>query len=74
MDQYIKVLFPTRRKVWVDGNPAGFTNKVFQIDAGHHTITLWSSKKNFSPDAHEVNVIGTIPTKPLIVEFVRKEV
>lgn len=73
MDQYIKVIFPTRRKVWVDGNEAGLTNKVFQVEAGHHTITLGQSKKNYTPEQHNVNVTGTMPTEPLRIEFFRTD-
>lgn len=73
MDEYIKVLFPVRRKVWVDGNPAGFTNKVFQVETGNHTISLGSSIKDYSPEQHAVCVTGTIPTEPLVVLFTRKD-
>lgn len=74
MDEYIKVLFPVRRKVWVDGNPAGFTNKVFQIETGNHTITLGSSNKDYSPEQQEINVTGTVPTEPKIIQFILKEI
>lgn len=74
MDEYIKVLFPVRRKVWVDGNPAGFTNKAFQIETGNHTITLGSSTKNYSPEQYDVCVTGTIPAEPLLLLFTRKDI
>ena len=74
MDQYIKVIFPTRRKVWVDGTPAGFTNRVFQVEGGNHTITLGQSKKNFSPEEQNVNVRGTMPSEPLIITFTRTDI
>jgi len=73
VDQYIKVIFPTRRKVWVDGNEAGLTNKVFQVETGHHTITLGQSKKNYTPEQQDVNVTGTIPPEPLIIIFTRTD-
>lgn len=70
MEEFVKVTFPTRRKVRVDGEPAGFTNKVFQVDTGHHTFDL-GPKKNYSPEEQDVNVIGTIPTEPMVISFTR---
>ena len=72
MDEYVKVTFPTRRKVRVDGRSAGFTNKVFQVETGQHTFDL-GPKKNYSPKKREVNVIGTIPTEPMVIKFTRRE-
>ena len=74
MDQYIKVIFPTRRKVLIDDTPAGFTNSVFQVEAGNHTITLGQSKKNYSPEEQNVNVTGTMASEPLIVVFTRTDI
>lgn len=73
MDQYLKVLFPTRRHVWIDGAPAGWTNRVFQVETGHHVVTLNPSHPNFAPDRHDVLVIGTLPGTPMIVEFIRTD-
>ena len=73
MDEYIKVVFPTRRKVRVDGQAAGFTNKVFQVENGHHTIDL-GQKQNYSPKKRDVNVIGTIADEPMIITFTRTDV
>lgn len=73
VDQYIKVIFPTRRKVWVDGNEAGLTNKVFRVETGHHTITLGQSKKNYTPERQDVILTGTTPTESLIIIFIRKD-
>ena len=70
MDEYIKVTFPTRRKVRVDGEATGFTNKVIQVETGHHTFDL-GPKQNYSPEELDVNVIGTIPTEPMIISFTR---
>jgi hypothetical protein len=72
MDEFVKVTFPTRRKVRVDGEAAGFTNKVFQVETGHHTFDL-GLKQNYSPEEQDVNVIGTIPTEPMIVSFTRTD-
>ena len=72
MDEYVKVTFSTRRKVRVDGEPAGFTNKVFQVETGNHTFDL-GLKQNYSPVERDVNVIGTIPTEPMVISFTRTD-
>jgi hypothetical protein len=72
MDQYMKVVFPTRRHVWIDGRAAAWTNRVFQIEAGHHWVSLNPERANFRPDYHEINVTGTLPTDPLVLEFTQK--
>lgn len=69
MDQYMKVVFPTRRHVWIDGRPAAWTNRVFQVEAGHHWVSLNPANANFEPAQHVVNVTGTLPTDPLVIEF-----
>ena len=73
MDQYLKVVFPTRRQVWIDGVASAWTNKVFQLETGHHTITLGSSKKNYAPDRHDLLVTGTLPSAPMVIEFTRTD-
>ncbi|PMR67086.1 hypothetical protein [Halomonas heilongjiangensis] len=73
MDQYLKVVFPTRRLVWIDGVAAAWTNRVFQVETGHHIVTLGPSMKNFEPDHFDLHVTGTLPTAPLIIEFTRRD-
>ncbi len=73
MDEYVKVTFPTRRKVRVDGQAAGFTNKVFQVETGSHTFDL-GSKQNYSPEEQTKNVVGTAASEPMIIEFSRTDV
>lgn len=72
MDEYVKVTFPTRRRVRVDGSPSGYTNKVFQVETGHHTFDL-GPKKNYSPEEQTRNVTGTIPPQPMIIPFERTD-
>jgi len=73
MDQYLKVVFPTRRLVWIDGVASAWTNRVFQIETGHHTIALGSRKPNFSPESYELLVTGTLPSAPMVLEFTRTD-
>lgn len=67
-DEYIKVIFPTKRLAWVDDEKAGYTNRVFQIETGHHTFTL-GPYKNYIPEEQKHNVTGTMPNKPMIIVF-----
>ena len=70
MDEYVKVTFPTRRQVRVDGDFGGYTNKVFQVQTGHHTFDL-GPKLNYTPESQERLVQGTLPEQPMIIEFER---
>jgi len=70
MDEYVKVTFPTRRQVRVDGKPAGFTNKIFQVETGTHVFDL-GPKQNYKPEQQERTVQGTLPEEPMIIPFQR---
>ena len=72
MDQYVKVTFPTRRKVRVDGKSAGFTNRPFQVATGVHTFHL-GPKKNYKPSSRRPTVIGTTAPNPMVISFERIE-
>lgn len=72
MDEYVRVGFPTKRKVRVDGQSAGFTNKVLQVETGRHTFDL-GKKKNYNPDKIERDVQGTRPSHPLELSFKRTD-
>jgi len=68
MDEFIKVIFTTRRKVFVDGNPAGFTNKMFQVETGQHKFDL-GPEKDYTPVEQIIDVVGTTPLDPMIIHF-----
>ncbi|MBD3898059.1 hypothetical protein IEI94_19580 [Halomonas sp. ML-15] len=72
MAEYLKVVFPERREVWLDGEPAALTQSVCQVDAGWYTVTL-APPQDFAPECQRVEVIDTLPSAPLIVEFTLKE-
>jgi len=67
-DQYVRVTFPTRRKVWVDERPTGFTNRVFQLETGTHVFHL-GEPPDYTPEQQEVLVTGTIPGEPMVIAF-----
>jgi hypothetical protein len=72
MAEYLKVVFPHRREVWIDGEPAAWTQSVCQVDAGWYTVTL-APPVDFAPECYQVHLIGTLPSAPLIIEFTPKE-
>jgi hypothetical protein len=67
-DQYVKVTFPTDRFVRVDGTPAGFTNKEFQVESGEHRFDL-GEPKDYKPDERVVTVNNTLPGHPEVIRF-----
>jgi len=70
MDQYVRVTFPTRRQVRVDGKASGFTNKTFQVETGNHVFDL-GPKMNYKPEQQELLVEGTLAEDPMIIAFER---
>lgn len=68
MNEFVKVRFPSRRKVFVDGQAVGFTNKVFQVQTGRHSFNL-GSPSDYCPDHVGKDVVGTCPDAPLIITF-----
>ena len=71
MVQYVKVTFPSYRKVWIDGSPVGFTNDILEVEAGLRCISLGPNSKNYVPDRYQVNVNGTAESEPLVMIFCR---
>jgi hypothetical protein len=70
--EYVKVTFPTRRLVYIDGEQNGYTNDVLRIDAGTHLFEL-GNLYNYAPDSQKVLVQDTTLLTPMEVAFLRKE-
>ena len=68
MPEYVRITFPTVRQVWVDGQPSGFTNKEFQVEAGEHRFDL-GDPRNYTPDRHVETVSNTLPGNPMTIAF-----
>ncbi len=68
MDEFVKVTFPGRRQVYVDGNPTGLTNDVIQVQTGTHTFDL-GTPRNYQPSSQTVRVTGTLAPQPMDIEF-----
>ena len=68
MDEFVKVTFPGRRQMYVDGKPCGFTNDVIQVQTGTHTFDL-GAPRNYQPSSQTVRVTGTLAPQPMIIAF-----
>jgi hypothetical protein len=69
--EYVKVTFPTRRRVYIDEEENGYTNQVLRVDAGTHRFDLGDAD-NYRPRSRKVTVKDTSPQKPKRVAFRRK--
>jgi len=70
--EYVKVLFPTDRLVYIDGEENGNTNEVLRIEAGTHVFEL-GNLANYRPASRKVTVEDTTVLEPLEIAFFRKE-
>lgn len=66
--QYLKVRFPTRRRVKIDDEFNGYTNKLIEIPGGPHRISM-GNPKNFKPLERKISLGNTSPLRPKIVSF-----
>ena len=70
--EYVKVTFPTRRMVYIDGELNGYTNEVLRVDTGTHLFEL-GHLQNYEPASHTVLVQDTTVLEPLEIAFGRKD-
>ena len=70
--EFVKVTFPTKRFVYIDGEQNGNTNEVLRVDAGTHIFEL-GNLDNFRPAQRKVMVKDTTVLEPLEVPFFRKD-
>ena len=68
MVEFVTVTFPVRRQVFMDGQPMGHTGDPLTVQPGFHDFDL-GSPPDYVPPTQTVNVIGTIPPLPLLVDF-----
>lgn len=69
--EYVKVTFPTRRRVYIDDEPNGYTNEVLRVDAGTHVFEL-GKRANYRPSSQRVTVKDTTVLEPMEVAFSKK--
>lgn len=68
MNEFVKVIFPSRRSVLVDGAPSGLTNETFVVQRGFHEFAL-EPPPDFSPASQEHSVLGTTRPNPFLMAF-----
>ena len=68
MVDFVKVMFPVKRGVLIDGASNGTTNKTLQINGGHHRFAL-SGMADYTPPFVDRAVTGTTQFFPMIVQF-----
>ncbi len=66
--EFVVVNYPTKRSVYVDGEPSGDTNEVLRMDAGTHRFDL-GVPANYRPASQDVVVTGTTVLVPMSVVF-----
>jgi hypothetical protein len=70
--EYVKVTFPTRRRVYIDEEANGYTNRLLRVDAGTHRFDLGEGD-SYRPRSRTVTVKDTSPEKPKRIAFRRKK-
>ena len=70
--EYVKVTFPTRRLVYIDGEESGNTNEVLRVEAGTHVFEL-GNIANYRPASRTVTVQDTTVLEPREIAFYRKD-
>ncbi len=66
--EYMKIVFPEDRPVFVDGKETSKTNTRFRTEEGTHTIKM-GDPQNYTPRWRRPTVTGTSSLKPMIVTF-----
>jgi hypothetical protein len=66
--EYVKVVFPTRRRVYIDEERNGYTNQVLRVDAGTHVFDL-GPLANYRPASRKAGVRDTTVLEPLEIRF-----
>ena len=70
--EYVKVTFPTRRLVYIDGEENGSTNEVLRVEAGTHVFEL-GNLANYRPASRTVIVQDTTVLEPREIAFYRTD-
>jgi len=66
--EYIRVIYPENRDVYIDNSIVGSTKEMFMIDSGRYSFHL-GSPHNYEPDFVSVDVKDTAPLEPLLITF-----
>lgn len=66
--EWVKVVYPRTRDVFVDGRRSGQTNVVLIVARGTHRFGL-GTPADYKPAKRDVKVAGTSALAPLEIEF-----
>jgi hypothetical protein len=66
--EYVKIVYPSRRQVNIDGEDNGFTNSVLRCDTGTHVFDL-DDPKDYEPGSCERVVQNTTVLRPMEIIF-----
>jgi hypothetical protein len=66
--QFVIVLFPELRQVFIDDGPQGMTGATQAVENGFHKFDL-GEPQNYAPLQQVVEVTGTTPTSPMPIIF-----
>lgn len=70
---WVRVQYPTRRRVFMDGEPLGWTNaRQFVGEDATHDFDL-GEPKDYKPRSQRRRVAGSSRTRPFVVEFTPRE-
>jgi hypothetical protein len=68
--EYVKITYLIDRKVRIDGQVAGFTNRTLMVERGHHKFDL-GDPADYSPRFVDRDVQQTTGLSPLIIDVFR---
>jgi hypothetical protein len=66
--EFITVRYLEHRTVYIDGEPAGFTNRTLRVNRGTHTINL-GDPRDYEPKWRRSTIEGTASPRPMEVTF-----
>ncbi|MEW6714514.1 MAG: PEGA domain-containing protein [Nitrospirota bacterium] len=66
--EYLVVSFPRKRRVMINGEVMGTTNKKLELESGPYEVTL-GPPNNFAPEKLSIDLCNTSSLTPMIVEF-----
>ena len=66
--EYLVVNYRRRRRVMINGQFMGYTNKNLELEGGQYEVTL-GPPDNYKPTKHNIDLRNTSVMNPMIVQF-----
>lgn len=66
--EYLVALFPRNRRVMINGEFMGITNRKLELESGRYEVTL-GPPKNFTPEKQDLDLRNTSSLMPMTVQF-----